>query len=112
MGFQPGKPRPKNAGRRKGTPNKATQTLMEKCDAKGIDIFEAMLECCTESNNLLDRFRMYSEIAQYLYPKRRAMEVTGEMNLELSKQVEEIKKLTKEEKIEMLKQEAKRLEEG
>lgn len=99
------------SGRAAGVPNRATQTLMEKCETKGLDIFEAMIEIAMLTTDKPKKFSMLKDLAEYIYPKRKALEVTGEMNLELSRQVDEIKKLTKEEKIQMLRLEAKKLEE-
>lgn len=74
MGWPKGKPRPPESGRKKGTPNKKTQALVEKCEAKGLDVFDGMIECAIEAKGL-ERFKMLSEIAQYIYPKRKAVEI-------------------------------------
>lgn len=38
-----GMARPEGAGRKKGTPNKKTQTLLEKCEEIGCDPFEVLM---------------------------------------------------------------------
>ena len=37
----------KYGGRVKGTPNKKTEALLEKCQRLGVDVFEGLLELCT-----------------------------------------------------------------
>lgn len=76
------------SGRVAGTPNKKTQTLIEKCELKGLDIWEAMIELA-EAAQGIDRFKMLSEMAQYVFPKRKAIEHSGETK---QRQVLEIKK--------------------
>lgn len=44
----------------------------------GLDIFEEMLKSLQMEQDNKARFDMAKEIAQYLYPKRKALEVTGE----------------------------------
>lgn len=64
----------KTGGRQKGTPNKATQDLMAICEAKGLDPFAAMVELAVTETNRDKKFDRLKEIAQYLYPKRKAVE--------------------------------------
>jgi hypothetical protein len=66
----------KYGGRVAGTPNKKTQTLIEKCEARGLDIWEAMIELVLEAKGT-DKFKMLSEMAQYTFPKRKAIEHSG-----------------------------------
>jgi hypothetical protein len=78
--FQAGKPRHANAGRKKGTPNKTTQTIQEKLDALGCDPLEGMAQIALEAKATGDMVlagRMYAELAQYVAPKRKAVEQTG-----------------------------------
>ncbi len=66
----------KTGGREKGTPNKKTQALIEKLDALGCDPVEGMANIAMDEGNPPElRGRMYAELAQYLYPKRRATEI-------------------------------------
>lgn len=75
-------PRPKKgektpgSGRQKGTPNKVTQSLEEKCALMGVDVFEEMLKIATNEEHP-DRFSCLKELAQYLYPKRKALEISN-----------------------------------
>lgn len=80
MGWPKGKPRPEGAGRKKGTPNKSTQDLFEKCRSKGIDVFEALLDIAINSPKEDNRLHALKDLANYLYPKRKALEHSGEIN--------------------------------
>ncbi len=67
------------AGRPKGSLNKTTLGVIDKLQEMGIDPIEGMARIANnEANNIDLRARMYAELAQYIAPKRKAMEVTGE----------------------------------
>lgn len=68
----------KSGGRVAGQPNRKTQALIDKCDEAGIDIFEEMLRCLQEEREPKERFNMCKEIAQYIYAKRKAVEISSE----------------------------------
>ena len=86
--FEKGKP--KTGGRKKGTPNKKTQILTEILEEKGFCVVTNKLRIYKKAlNNFKNdrsdfRFK-YLEIAdsvpkdlmQYVYPKRKSIEVTG-----------------------------------
>lgn len=74
MGFKPG--HKKMGGRQKGTLNKTTETLFAKCERMGIDPFERLLELANDSDKNI-ALAATREVAQYLYPKRKALEVSG-----------------------------------
>lgn len=76
-GFQPGHERV--GGRAKGTPNKR-KSLEEVCQAKGFDPFDAMLEIAQDDSDKHLRFQALKEVCQYLYPKRKTLEHSGEIN--------------------------------
>lgn len=78
MAYPKGKPRPEGAGRQKGTPNKSTEYLQDLCDKNGINVFEAMLKVAKDAYDPALRFNALKELAQYLYPKRKALEITGD----------------------------------
>ena|SRR3712207_112879 len=70
----------KRGGRNKGTPNKQTLAVAERLEALGCDPLEAMVRIATdESVEPGIRFQAYEELAQYIYPKRKALEHKGEM---------------------------------
>lgn len=67
------------SGRKPGTPNSKTQTLIDKCEAKGIDLFDAFLEIIQDKRaDPHLRFNALKEAAQYIYPKRKAIEHSGD----------------------------------
>ena len=76
---------PKTGGRKKGTPNKATQTVREKLDALGWDPIEDLARIAMDlATPRGDRIRCDIELAQYLYPKRRPVEVSDEETPDIS----------------------------
>lgn len=97
MPFKPGKPRHPEAGRKKGTPNRFTQNLMKICEEKNLDVFEALVEIALEHDSP-NRFPALRELAQYLYPKRKAIEHSGEINTNpyMGKPIEELEALVRE----------------
>lgn len=81
MAWPKGKPRAEGVGRKKGTPNRKTADLLAKCEAKGVDVFELMLEYAIHPCEPTLRFQALKELCQYIYPKRKAIEhdlTTGE----------------------------------
>lgn len=94
-----GKPKglPKSGGRVKGVPNKTSHALElhEKCKARGIDVFELLLDFCGEAPMEL-RLNAIKELMKYLYPQRKAIEHSGEINNPYLKMtVEELEKEVK-----------------
>ena len=66
----------KTGGRAKGTPNKRTLEVMLRLENIGCDPLEGMARLAMDASNSPElRGKMYSELAQYLYPKRRATEL-------------------------------------
>lgn len=66
----------KTGGRKMGTPNKSTSELELRLAAIGCDPIDGMCRLAMDSSCSPElRARMYAELAQYLYPKRRAVEV-------------------------------------
>lgn len=70
----------KTGGRTSGTPNKATQLIADKLEALGCDPIEGMAHIAMDTFNPLEiRARMFAELAQYVAPKRKSVEIdTGE----------------------------------
>lgn len=70
----------KTGGRKKGTPNKRTEGLKEVLDSLGVDPIRNLAKASTMAEadgdwNLF--YNVNKELAQYIYPKRKAVEVTG-----------------------------------
>jgi hypothetical protein len=70
---------PKTGGRQKGTPNKATLTAAEKIEALGCDPLAGMAGLAMNEKNPPElRARLFIELAQYIYPKRKAVDTAVE----------------------------------
>ena len=67
---------PQYGGRAKGTPNKSTQDLFDICEKHKLNVFEAMVVeavgCDDET-----RFDKLCKLAQYLYAKRKDIDISG-----------------------------------
>jgi hypothetical protein len=69
----------KTGGRKKGTPNRRTAEVVERLAALDCDPLAGMAALAMDEVNAPElRGRMYAELAQYLYPKRRAIESAPE----------------------------------
>jgi hypothetical protein len=65
----------KTGGRTAGTPNKRTAEVVERLEALGCDPIEGMARLAMDAANAPElRGRMFSELAQYVAPKRKAIE--------------------------------------
>ena len=70
---------PKTGGRKPGIPNRRTAEIAEKLAALGCDPIEGMARIAANPDASLElRGRMYAELAQYVAPKRKAIEHRGE----------------------------------
>ena len=66
----------KSGGRAKGTPNKRTTEVADLLYALGCDPVEGMARIAMDEAHAPElRGRMYAELASYLYPKRKALEI-------------------------------------
>ena len=71
----------KTGGRQKGTPNKSRAALLEAINEKYPDYHPvlAMVEIAHDEGSTPEmRFQAHKEIAQYIEPKRKSTEITGE----------------------------------
>lgn len=99
--FQPGQPRPENAGRKKGTPNKKTQELRDLAEQLGVNPFQILLHFAAgdwqalgypdatvtkvTQNGVFTEDRISPELrsssareaCKYLYPQLKAVEHSG-----------------------------------
>ncbi|MGB5260308.1 MAG: hypothetical protein WBO34_07265 [Gammaproteobacteria bacterium] len=67
----------KTGGRKQGTPNARTQAVVERLEAMRCDPITAMARLAQEAEAEGDRAlagRMYGELANYVAPKRKAVE--------------------------------------
>ncbi len=67
----------RHGGREKGTPNRKTQSLIELCEEHGLHPFVEMILNYKLVDDPIKKFDMAERIAQYVYPKRKAVELTG-----------------------------------
>lgn len=71
----------RRGGREKGTKNKRTvlfETVREACERKGYSPAETLIEIASNKKNDSGvRGRAAAELCSYLYPKRKAVEVSG-----------------------------------
>lgn len=68
----------KGAGRKKGVPNHITSELEAKLAKLGCDPIQGMAKLANDPEcDPTLRGRMYSELAQYVLPKRKAVEHSG-----------------------------------
>lgn len=75
----------KTGGRVKGTPNKKTQAVLDKLEAADHDPILAMVKIAKKAYAMDDLHlagAMNRELAQYVAPKRKAVEVTGEIDID------------------------------
>jgi hypothetical protein len=69
----------KTGGRSTGTPNRSTGEVKQTLEALGCDPIEGMARIAMEeSQPIALRASMYRELAQYVAPKRKALEHGGE----------------------------------
>lgn len=67
--------RPKQGGRKAGTPNKRTVEVQEKLARLKCDPIAGMARLAMDKKNPPElRGRMFAELAQYIAPKRKALE--------------------------------------
>lgn len=84
----------KTGGRQSGTPNRRTQEIERLLGSMNCDPIEGMAEIAQlarEENDLRLAGQMYKELAQYVAPKRRSIEVRTDQS------VNPIDKMTEEE---------------
>jgi hypothetical protein len=74
------KSRKKTGGRTKGTPNKLTKDVIDRLKELKCDPIEGMAKIAAQAmteGELMLAGQMYKELAQYVAPKRKAVEHTG-----------------------------------
>lgn len=102
-----GRPRgqPKTGGRKPGSINKRT-TVLEKCEAIGLDVFAEMAKIARDPMHE-QQFLMLKELAQYIEPKRKAVEVSGNLDMRVQQELESLAGLSEEELLALIRKEAK-----
>lgn len=101
--------KPKTGGRKVGTPNKATQKsvdVLAACQARGLDVFGSMVEIALNEPDTALRLNALKDLATYLAPKKRSMDVTHLSEVDVAN--EEFEKMPLSKQAELLEQAAKR----
>lgn len=75
MGFKPG--HKKVAGRAKGTPNKSSLPIAELCAKHNCSPVEVLIRLALNDNEPDRQLAAAKELCQYLYPKRKAVELSS-----------------------------------
>lgn len=71
--------RTKTGGRKTGTPNKRTQDVTALLDRLGCNPIVGMAQIAMDTSFAPElRGRMFAELAQYVAPKRKSVEIDGE----------------------------------
>ncbi len=91
----------KTGGRQKGSTNKR-RSIEDVCLELGLDPFKEMGKIACDANDM-NRFQALKELSQYLEPKRKAVEVSGSLDVHLQQELERLMKLPESELLEMLK---------
>lgn len=96
--FKPGQPRPANAGRKKGTPNKRTYEFMTTLNELDFNPAEKLVHIYNEAMKIFDTRKKHNnlsaagemlslaqrtagDLAQYAFPKKKAIEHSGEVGV-------------------------------
>ena len=73
------KPGQRRGGRGKGTPNKKTMAVAEVLGELGLDPIKQMGQIAIDEHiEVSIRVQVLKELCQYIAPKRKAVEITGE----------------------------------
>src|SRR5438128_8957355 len=68
----------KTGGRTAGTPNRKTRDAAELLRSLGCDPIEGMVRIAQDERHTPElRGKMFSELARYVYPQRKAVELSG-----------------------------------
>lgn len=81
MSGRGSKPGERRGGRQKGTKNKKTQAVIDKLDDMGVDPIKGMADIANQAmaeGDMQLAGQMYRELAQYVAPKRKAVEISGD----------------------------------
>lgn len=96
----------KSGGRKAGTPNRPLLPIEQIMKDHNCNPLNALIECMQMPEH---KFNAAKELMQYIYPKKKSLEVDASINMELARSAEEYSKLDKNEQIRMMEEEIKRL---
>ena len=70
---------PKTGGRVRGTPNKKSVDLLRRLERLGCDPIEGLARIALDpQTDVTLKVRCFAELAQYVYPKRRAIDLAAD----------------------------------
>lgn len=106
MSRKPGTP--KTGGRQKGTPNKEVRNLEARAQEAGVDYWDLLTRIAADSMHP-DHFAAVKEGCSYLYAKRKALEVTADIDPEFVEMAKTIAALPKDELLKIIATEMRKL---
>lgn len=68
----------KYGGRAKGVINRKTEELFKVCEEEGVDVFRGLLRLAKSSGEESIRLKAYCDLMKYLYPQRKAVELSSD----------------------------------
>lgn len=81
--FKKGDKKPEGSGRKKGTKNKLNLGVEEALNARGIDCVEELLKIAETTDKEEVRLTVFKELIKYVYPQRKAVEMSSESGFEV-----------------------------
>lgn len=81
MAFKKGDKKPENSGRQKGTKNKLNLGVQEKLEQLGVDCVSEIIRIAQTTEDEQLRLTAYKELLKYVYPQRKAVEMSGEVDM-------------------------------
>lgn len=79
--FAAGQTKPLGSGRKRGTSNKSTRTLLDALDSHGVDIVAQIIERVPQLS-VEKQVEVFLDLMPYVYPKRKAVEIIEPAKLE------------------------------
>jgi hypothetical protein len=75
----------KTGGRRAGQPNRRTQELVARLEALGVDPVVGLAQIANDPSASIDlRARVLIDLMQYVFPKRKALDVSAQAHQSVS----------------------------
>ena len=85
------------SGRKKGTPNKMTQSVIDICAEMGFDPVRGLVQLALTAEDESNRVTAHKELMKYIYPQRKAVEHSGTIDTGLQSIIESIKDKSEDE---------------
>lgn len=109
MGFKPGHKKIEGSGRVKGQPNKKTLSLIQRCEERNFDPFDALMDIAKDPNTPIDlKINCLKDLCQYVHPRRKALEHSN-LNQRLVDEAQNISQMDEKELLKVIEEEIKEL---